>query len=53
MDHELADIDALFRKYHAQLERLESHAKYSLTNAKLQELDNFLSRLTDLDTRMS
>jgi hypothetical protein len=34
MEHELADLDALFRKFNGQLERLEGHAKHNLTNAK-------------------
>lgn len=52
MDHELADLDALFRKFNGQLERLETHAKHNLMTAKNQDLETFLVRLTDLDTRL-
>jgi len=52
MEHELADLDALFRKFNGQLERLETHAKHNLMTAKNQDLETFLSRLTDLDIRL-
>ncbi len=52
MEHELADLDALFRKFNGQLERLETHAKHNLMTAKNQDLETFLTRLTDLDIRL-
>lgn len=53
MEHELADLDGLFRKFNGQLERLETHAKHNLMSAKNQDLEIFLTRLTDLDIRLS
>ena len=52
MEHELADLDALFRKFNGQLERLETHAKHNLMTAKNQDLETFLTRLKDLDIRL-
>jgi hypothetical protein len=53
MEQEVRDLDALFRKFNGQLERLEQHAKHSLNNAKNNDLEAFLSRLKDLETKMN
>ena len=52
MEHELQDLDGLFRKFNGQLERLETHAKHNLMTAKNQDLETFLIRLKDLDIRL-
>lgn len=52
MEHELADLNALFKKFNAQLERFENHYKFNFANASHKELDTFLTRILDLDIRL-